>query len=34
MHDSKKFNDNNLSTFSYDMHRLTGIAYAGVHHVD
>ncbi len=32
--DSKKFNDNNLSTFSYDMHRLTGIAYAGVHHVD
>ena len=25
-----KFNQNDLSTFDYDMHRLTGIAYAGV----
>jgi glutamate synthase domain-containing protein 2 len=25
-----KFNFNDLSTFDYDMHRLTGIPYAGV----
>ena len=31
-HDSvSKFNFNDLSTFDYDMHRLTGISYAGVH---
>ena len=28
--DVSKFNFNDLSTFDYDMHRLTGIAYAGV----
>jgi glutamate synthase domain-containing protein 2 len=25
-----KFNHNDLSTFDYDIHRLTGIAYAGI----
>ncbi|MEL6273927.1 MAG: glutamate synthase-related protein [Bacteroidota bacterium] len=29
--DVQKFNFNDLSTFDYDMHRLTGIPYAGVH---
>ncbi len=30
-HDSvSKFNHNDLSTFNYDIHRLTGISYAGV----
>ena len=29
--DVRKFNFNDLSTFDYDMHRLTGIPYAGVH---
>ena len=28
--DVNKFNKNDLSTFDYDLHRLTGIAYAGV----
>jgi len=28
--DVSKFNKGDLSTFDYDMHRLTGIAYAGV----
>lgn len=28
--DVSKFNFNDLSTYNYDMHRLTGIAYAGV----
>lgn len=28
--DISKFNNGDLSTFSYDMHRLAGIAYAGV----
>ncbi len=28
--DVSKFNHHDLSTFDYDMHRLTGIAYAGV----
>ena len=27
----KKFNMNDLSTFNYDMHRLTGINFAGMH---
>jgi glutamate synthase domain-containing protein 2/nitrite reductase/ring-hydroxylating ferredoxin subunit len=30
--DITKFNKGDLSTMDYDMHRLTGIAYAGVHH--
>ena len=30
--DISKFNDYDLSTFDYDLHRLTGIAYAGVSH--
>ena len=30
--DVNKFNHNDLSTFDYDLHRLTGIAYAGVSH--
>ncbi|NND62453.1 MAG: Rieske 2Fe-2S domain-containing protein [Flavobacteriaceae bacterium] len=29
--DISKFNHQDLSTFSYDMHRLTGINYAGTH---
>lgn len=29
--DVSKFNHNDLSTFNYDMHRLTGISYAGLH---
>ena len=28
--DFSKFNQNDLSTFDYDMHRLTGINYAGL----
>lgn len=28
--DVRKFNQNDLSTFDYDMHRLTGINYAGI----
>jgi glutamate synthase domain-containing protein 2 len=28
--DVSKFNHNDLSTFDYDMHRLTGINYAGI----
>ncbi len=28
--DISKFNQNDLSTFNYDMHRLTGINYAGI----
>jgi len=28
--DVSKFNSNDLSTFKYDMHRLTGISYAGI----
>lgn len=28
--DINKFNQNDLSTFDYDMHRLTGISYAGI----
>ena len=28
--DISKFNFDDLSTFNYDMHRLTGIAYAGI----
>ncbi len=28
--DISKFSQNDLSTYSYDMHRLTGIAYAGI----
>lgn len=32
-HDAvSKFNFNDLSTYNYDMHRLTGINYAGVNH--
>ncbi len=32
-HDNvSQFNHNDLSTFDYDLHRLTGINYAGVHH--
>ena len=32
-HDAvSKFNHNDLSTFDYDLHRLTGISYAGVVH--
>jgi glutamate synthase domain-containing protein 2 len=30
--DITKFNKGDLSTMDYDMHRLTGISYAGVHH--
>jgi len=30
--DISKFNQNDLSTFDFDMHRLTGIAYAGMMH--
>ena len=30
--DFSKFNQNDLSTFDYDMHRLTGINYAGFNH--
>ena len=30
--DVSKFNHNDLSTFDYDMHRLTGIHYAGAGH--
>ena len=34
-HDAfSKFNQYDLSTFSYDMHRLTGIPYAGMHDRD
>ncbi len=29
--DVRKFNFNDLSTFNYDIHRLTGIQYAGIH---
>jgi methylamine---glutamate N-methyltransferase subunit C len=31
--DFSKFNQNDLSTFDYDIHRLTGISYAGVHSI-
>lgn len=31
--DIAKFNSNNLSTYNYDMHRLTGIRYAGLNPV-
>lgn len=31
--DIAKFNNNNLSTYNYDMHRLAGIRYAGLHPV-
>ena len=32
--DISQFNQNDLSTFDYDMHRLTGIAYAGTYSSD
>ena len=31
-HDIGHFNTDDLSTYSFDMHRLTGINYAGIHH--